>query len=278
MSKKRGSKKEKKKTISKAKKKRDCFTIMPFGGYFDKYYDGIYRPAIERAGLNSTRADDLYRPSTIINDIWALTKKAVIILADLTGKYPNVLYELGLAHAIAKPAVLVAEALEDIPFDLRHLRIVLYNKNNHDWGEILKKEIENSIKEVLDSPMEAVLPTFLQLKESNKSKAVTRSEKQILELQQDLDLLKKEIRNIPRSSERYTVSTVPQTGFATVQSSAWNGGHQGVIAGNDWAYSALPSGQTSVNVSTCQECGKFYSPSIGDTTLLCPDCMDRKIT
>jgi hypothetical protein len=91
-------------------KKESCFTIMPFGGYFDGYYKDIFRPAIKSAGLDPNRADDLYRPSAIVNDIWSYTKNAKIILADLTGKNPNVFYELGLAHALAKPAILVTES------------------------------------------------------------------------------------------------------------------------------------------------------------------------
>jgi hypothetical protein len=48
-----------------------CFVIMPFGGWLDDYYQDIYCPAIEAAGLEPHRADDLFRPSTIVNDIWA---------------------------------------------------------------------------------------------------------------------------------------------------------------------------------------------------------------
>jgi len=63
-----------------------CFVIMPFGGWFDIYFDSIYCPAIKAAGLTPRRADDLYRPSPVVNDIWDLTQRAKIILADLTGK------------------------------------------------------------------------------------------------------------------------------------------------------------------------------------------------
>src|SRR5688500_9412198 len=110
-----------------------CFTIMPFGGWFDTYYTDIYVPAILEAGLTPHRADDLYRPSAIVHDIWDYTKQSRIVLADLTGKNPNVFYELGLAHALAKPAILVAQSMDDIPFDLRALRIILYDKNAPDW-------------------------------------------------------------------------------------------------------------------------------------------------
>jgi hypothetical protein len=59
---------------------------MPFGHPFDTYYERIYKPAIEQAGLEPHRADDLYRPSTIVNDIWLYTTGSRLLLADLTGK------------------------------------------------------------------------------------------------------------------------------------------------------------------------------------------------
>ena len=120
------------------------FVIMPFGGWYDEYYSEIYAPAIGDCNLKPIRADSLYRSSPIINDIWECTLNAEIILADLTGKNPNVFYELGLAHVIAKPTVLVTQSIEDVPFDLRGLRIIQYDQNKPDWGSKLKEDIIKS--------------------------------------------------------------------------------------------------------------------------------------
>ena len=177
-----------------AGKKDICFTIMPFGGWGDEYYETIFCPAIRAAGLEPHRADDLFRPSTIVNDIWAYTKRAKLLVADLTGKNPNVFYELGLAHAVAKPAILVAESMDEIPFDLRALRIIVYNKNAPDWGQLLRDKIESAIKEVLKSPVEAVLPAFLDVKSATDKPVVTPHEKEMIEIKQELDLLRREMR------------------------------------------------------------------------------------
>ncbi len=173
-----------------------CFTIMPFGGWLDDYYVSIYSPAIRAAGMEPHRADDLFRPSTIVKDIWAYTRKARLLLADLTGKNPNVFYELGLAHALAKPVILVAESMDDIPFDLRALRIIVYDKNVPDWGAVLRGKIETSIKEVLAAPVDAVLPAFLEIKAGPKP-SVTPHEKEIIEIKQELDLLRRQVRSQP---------------------------------------------------------------------------------
>lgn len=173
-----------------------CFTVMPFGGWFDDYYESIYKPAIEHAGLGACRADDLYRPSTIVTDIWTYTKSAKLILADLSGKNPNVFYELGLAHALAKPAILVTESMDDVPFDLRALRVLQYDKNQPRWGEQLQEKITASIKEVVASPLQAVLPAFLTVRHEAKQQTVTEQEKAFLELRREIDLLRNEITSV----------------------------------------------------------------------------------
>lgn len=175
-----------------------CFVIMPFGGYFDEYYQSIYLPAIEAAEMTPFRADNLNRPGNIVSDIWLYTQKAKIILADLSGKNPNVFYELGLAHAIAKPVILIAESIDDVPFDLRSLRVLEYDKNKPRWGDILQKQITKAIKEVQDSPFEAILPTFLSVDKESKSDSISENDKLILEMKRDIELLRNEVsRNRP---------------------------------------------------------------------------------
>jgi len=176
------------------KKEKCCFVIMPFGGYFKGYYEEIYIPSIEAAGMKSTRADDLYRPGNIVNDIWNYTKSADIILADLTSKNPNVFYELGLAHAITKPAVLITASMEDVPFDLRSLRVLVYDKNLPNWGEKLRKKITKALSETLKSPEDAIPPTFLETTKSKRI-VVSPNEKEILEMKSEIDSLRREVRS-----------------------------------------------------------------------------------
>jgi hypothetical protein len=181
------------KTINKSEKPQ-CFVIMPFGGWFDNYYVDIYIPAIESAGFDAKRADDLYRPGNIVNDIWNYTKESSVVLADLTDKNPNVFYELGLAHAITKPAILITASMEDVPFDLRSLRVIEYNKNSPNWGDILQNKISKALQETLKNPEDAIPPTFLEVIVTNKIE-VSPINKELLELKNDMDLLKREVRS-----------------------------------------------------------------------------------
>jgi len=124
----------------------ECFVIMPFGGYFDTYYRRIYRPAIEDAGYVPRRADEAIRPGAVMDDIYERTREADVYLADVSGLNVNVMFELGLAHSLGKPIVLLTDDINaSIPFDLNGLRIINYNTRNPDWA----KELESQIREVL---------------------------------------------------------------------------------------------------------------------------------
>jgi hypothetical protein len=173
----------------KAPKKAECFIISPFGGWNDRYYLEIYKPAVEAAGLNPRRADDLYRPSAIVHDIWILVKNSRVMLADLTGKNPNVFYELGLAHALGKPVILLTQSMNDVPFDLRALRVIEYEVQDPTWSAVLRIKIEKALGEVLDSPEQAVLPTFMQGDYQDKKTSKSPIEKRLLELQRQVNLL-----------------------------------------------------------------------------------------
>ncbi len=194
-----------------------CFMIMPFGGWFDEYYLKIYKPAIEDAGLIAHRADDLYRPSTITNDIWEYTKKSKVILADLSERNANVFYELGLAHAIAKPAVMITQSMDDVPFDLRSLRIIVYDRNDPGWGETLRYKITKSLLETVGSPSEAILPAFLSVTQTPRAPSISENERQFLELKREIDLVKNEVI---RRSGVYNVPDRVSSSFPPTRSNA----------------------------------------------------------
>lgn len=155
-----GSKKRRTKKKVAKKTKGECFVMMPFKSPFDVYYESIFKPAIRATELEPIRADDLFRPSVIVSDLWDMIQRAKVLLAELTTKNPNVFYELGLAHAIGKPVILVSETMDDVPFDLQQLRVILYDRIDPVWGEKLGKNITASINETLDSPIEAVPNIF----------------------------------------------------------------------------------------------------------------------
>lgn len=103
------------------------FVLMPFGGDFDDLYADHIKAAVEAAGLRPLRADEIFTPTPIMGDIWRSICRARLVIADLTGRNPNVFYEVGLAHAIGKEVILLTQSMNDVPFDLRGIRSIVYD-------------------------------------------------------------------------------------------------------------------------------------------------------
>ena len=102
------------------------FVVMPFKQDLRAVFDDHIKVAVERAGLTCARADDLFGAESIIREIWSFIRHARVVIADCTGRNPNVFYEIGIAHTIGLPVILITQNLDDVPFDLRHERVIVY--------------------------------------------------------------------------------------------------------------------------------------------------------
>jgi hypothetical protein len=105
------------------------FVLMPFGEPFDLVYRELIYPAIVDSGLEPLRADQIFSSGAIMEQIRSAIQQSRICVADLTGRNPNVLYELGIAQTLGKPTVLLTQDMSDVPFDLRNLRVLVYGKD-----------------------------------------------------------------------------------------------------------------------------------------------------
>jgi hypothetical protein len=102
------------------------FVLMPFARELRRVYDGPIKRACRRLRLSVERADDIFSASEIIDDVWNAIANALIIIADCSGKNPNVFYELGVAHTLGKQVILLAQSDDDVPSDIRHIRYIRY--------------------------------------------------------------------------------------------------------------------------------------------------------
>jgi TCP-1/cpn60 chaperonin family len=126
-----------------------CFVLMPFHDPHVEYFTGIIQPAAREAGLTAIKADDIYGTAPIIQDIWNQIWKARAVIADVTGRNPNVNYELGICHALGVPTVLITQALADVPFDYRHIRCIVYDTKRVNWEDKLRLAITATLKSLL---------------------------------------------------------------------------------------------------------------------------------
>lgn len=127
-----------------------CFVLMPFNeeNNLQEIYNDQIKTTVENLGFSCVRADNINNIGSIIETIWGNINESKFIIADLTGKNPNVFYELGIAHTIGKDVILLSQNIEDVPFDLRHLRVIPY-KTTSRGAEKLTKELSETIKSIV---------------------------------------------------------------------------------------------------------------------------------
>jgi hypothetical protein len=137
-----------------------CFVVMPFADPIGGYFKKIYEPAIVKAGLKPIRADnEIFGTGKVMDQVWSGINSAKVLVAELTERNPNVFYELGIAHALHKPVVLVSSNDNDVPFDLRHIRVIYYEKEDPFWGAKLLDKVAENIVSALNNPEEAIFQT-----------------------------------------------------------------------------------------------------------------------
>lgn len=123
------------------KPKKFCFVLMPFNDSFNDVYELGIKATCKECGAYSERVDEQIFQGTILERIYNQISKSDFIIADMSGRNPNVFYEVGYAHSLGKPTILLTNNSEDIPFDLKHYPHIIYN-NVVD----LKKKLKNKLK------------------------------------------------------------------------------------------------------------------------------------
>jgi guanylate kinase len=127
---------------------RNCFVIMPFKEEMKPIYTDYIQKICKKLKIKVTRADQIFTSNALMDDINKSVLEASIIIADLTSNNPNVLYELGICHALGKTVILITQE-ENAPTDIFHIKRIPYKftppgmkKFESDLTETLKNFIE----------------------------------------------------------------------------------------------------------------------------------------
>lgn len=129
-------------------KKPEAFIVSQFGGYYDVLYDEVIKPVCEKLSYAPIRGDEVTSCTLILNDITTSIRNATVIIADITPDNPNVFYEVGYAHALAKPTILLCEKSirNRLPFDVSGFRTIFYDDSiggKRRVEERLKAHLQN---------------------------------------------------------------------------------------------------------------------------------------
>ncbi|MCF5024710.1 hypothetical protein [Pseudomonas lurida] len=190
-----------KKTVQAGEKdheaQKTCFVIMPIAdmdgyeaGHFTRVYEHLIKPACSKAGYVAHRADLVAASNYIIIDILRKIVESDLVICDLSGRNPNVLYELGVRQAFNLPTVLIKDQITPRIFDIQGLRCADY-RHSLRIDEVHKEQenIRNAIIETTEKPNDfnsmiqllgvspAALPARVEL--SNETSVILQSLKNI---------------------------------------------------------------------------------------------------
>lgn len=137
-----------------------CFVIAPIdkeGTDIRKRSDQVFKHVIEPAantcGLTALRADQISAPGAITTQVINHIIHDAVLVADLTGRNPNVFYELAVRHAFRKPYAQLIEKGEQLPFDVIGLRTIDVDLHDPDMVVTAKEELQRQIGACLDGAL-----------------------------------------------------------------------------------------------------------------------------
>ena len=103
-----------------------AFVVMQLSAPFTDVYLDVIKSACEDFGIEATRADEIYGPGVIIEDIVEQVSTAQLVIADISVENANVYFEVGYALATKKPIILLAKRGTPLPFDVSGFRVLFY--------------------------------------------------------------------------------------------------------------------------------------------------------
>jgi len=170
-----------------------AFILMPFDPEFDRIFSDLIKPALEEVGYDVKRADSIVSAQNILKDVVRGIAEADLVIADLTSINPNVFYELGIAHTMQKLTVLLAQSIEDVPFDLRSYRVIPYSIRFDEAPQLLQalKKIAEKAKGAdlgFGNPVRDFLPQMSGL----EFPVATKVKKAVMEAQCEMKVKNKE--------------------------------------------------------------------------------------
>ena len=123
-----------------------CFFIMPFLSELNYFYLYLKKYIENEHNIECSRGDSKVLTIPILEKIRNYVKSSDIIIADCSGRNPNVFYELGIAHTYDKKVILItSDDISEAPSDIRHYEFIKYELGNHE--EFLEK-LNNALRNV----------------------------------------------------------------------------------------------------------------------------------
>jgi hypothetical protein len=213
-----------------------CFIITPIGSTDSETFrkttgllEAVIEPVLGKLNFRALPAHYIASPGSIPKQILKHILEDKLVIANLTGLNPNVMYELAVRHAVKLPLVMMAEVGTELPFDVKDQRTIFYT-DNYNGVEKCKIDLEKAIKHVLSDGYEAENPIYDAI-ESNQI-----------------------IRNVaPKSEEAYLVERLDRIESMISRSSSNQGSKKpNTIWAGDIGNKINPDGELVIEVRPSQ--------------------------
>lgn len=125
---------------------------MPFTADFVSVHKRVFKEVCKDNDIECWRVDEKFELGPITREIVKGILDADILIADLTDKYANVFYEVGIAHSISNKTILIAQEKDrdKLAFDLAFYKIIFY-ENTYDGFLKLHSDLDVAIKSILSN-------------------------------------------------------------------------------------------------------------------------------
>lgn len=196
--------KEVKTEISESQVKDICFIITPIGDEgsvirkkTDGLIDNVLEPVCNELNMEAIPAHKIDKLGSITNQVVQSVLDSKMVIANLTGLNPNVMYELAIRHAIKKPVVCIAEHGTKLPFDITTERTIFYSDDMYGATK-LRSELKDKLQAALsdgdvDNPIYRAKTESMIIKDIQSSPEKGNSDS-LLYILQRLDNIENAIR------------------------------------------------------------------------------------
>lgn len=191
----------------------ECFIITPIGTTNSETFQkttglikAIIDPVLNKLGFKANPAHYIFDPGSIPKQILRRIVNDRLVIANLTGLNPNVMYELAVRHAVKLPVVTMAEEGTKLPFDVSDQRTIFYN-DSFAGVEEAKTNLERAIELVLKEDYNPENPIYDAIEANSILKNITPESKEEY-LVKRLDNIESALRDVSKTRSGYQPSSL----------------------------------------------------------------------
>jgi CheY-like chemotaxis protein len=163
------------KTLQANRPRRRCLVIMPFSSTnackeeeWRVIFDEVLKPAVESVSDFVCERVNV-RTGIIAEEVVVGLQCAEVVIADLTDARPNVLYELGIRHALRDTTILIVQDPKHLPSDLAANGTITYGWRSHRDREQLRSNLKEVLETLTSRPAATESPVRKYLRQPTRS-------------------------------------------------------------------------------------------------------------